>query len=331
MSRRSAALVFGPRLMRVRAATPPGWRCSRPSIAFMAALLASPRFAVAAGVVAAVLTLLASTSPVPAAAAPRDGVIAYEGRASANGYLYLRRADGSRPLRIRATGRPRAPSVSPLGRRIAFSSAGQIWVVYIDGTALRQVTSGPLAARAPSWSPAADALAFAGGPREAQDIYRIGADGSDLCRLTFGSGDEAPDWSSRDRVAFVRRSPRGDGDIFSVSGRGGRPRRLTRGKADDGEPAWSPDGRFIAFTRGGRDVHDVFVMRADGRDLRRLTRLDHSAVSPAWSPTGRSVAFALRGSRGRRWLRHAPRRTPAPAGRIEHVEPSLARLAAHGS
>ena len=190
--------------------------------------------------------------------------------------------------------------MSPLGRRIAFSSGGQIWVIQVDGTALRQVTSGPLPARHPSWSPAADALAFAGGPRGARDIYRVGADGNDLLRLTpAGADEEAPAWSSRGRIAFVRRTRRDDGDIYSISGRGGRARRLTGGKADDGEPAWSPDGRFVAFTRAGRGV---YVMRADGSRPWRLTRLDHSAGSPAWSPDGRSIAFSLRAARERRWL-----------------------------
>ena len=264
----------------------------------MPAPLASLRLAVPTLVAA----VLAGTSP-NAAAAARNGAIAYEGRASTSGYLYLRGTDGSPPDRVRTTGRPSDPSVSPLGRRIAFSSAGQVWVVYVDGTALRQVTSGPLLARSPSWSPRADALAFAGGPLEAQDVYRIGADGGDLVRLTSASADEdAPAWSSRGRIAFVRRTARGDGDIFSISGRGGRAKRLTRGRADDGDPAWSPDGRFIAFTRAGRGVHDVYVMRADGGEPRRLTRLDDSAGSPAWSPDGDSIAFALRASRTRRFL-----------------------------
>ena len=100
----------------------------------------------------------------------------------------------------------------------------------------------------------------------------------------------------------MRRTPRGDGDIFSLSGRGGRARALTRGKADDGDPAWSPDGRFIAFVRSRGGVYDLYVMRADGRDPRRLSRLDHSAGSPAWSPDGQSIAFALRGAQGRRWM-----------------------------
>jgi len=176
----------------------------------LAAPLASLR--VAAPALLAAFAVLAGTWPTAAAAAD-NGEIAYEGRASARGYLYLRGVDGSRPRRLRTAGRPSDPSVSPLGRRIAFSSAGQIWVIQVDGTSLRQVTSGSLLARHPSWSPAANALAFAGGPLEAQDIYRIGADGNDLRPLTSESADEeAPAWSSRGRIAFVRRTRRGDAE-----------------------------------------------------------------------------------------------------------------------
>jgi hypothetical protein len=268
----------------------------------LATSLALVRLVVGVVLAGATVACLAGVDAVTAIAAGRNGAIAYEGRASAEGYLYLRKADGSRPIRLRTTGRPSAPSVSPFGRRIAFSSGAQIWTVYVDGTALRQVTSGPLPARTPAWSPAADSLAFAGGPQAAQDIYVIGADGGDLRRLTLRNADEeSPAWSSRDRIAFVRRSPRGDGDIFSISPRGGSSKRLTRGRADDADPAWSPDGRFVAFTRGRGGVRDVYVI-GGGKQPRRLTRLRHSATSPAWAPNGRSIAFAVRGSQGSRFL-----------------------------
>jgi Tol biopolymer transport system component len=249
---------------------------------------------------AAFAALAAATAP---GASARQSIIAYEGKASARGFLYLRTPDGSPPRRVRTTGRPSAPAISPLGRRIAFSSGRQIWVVYVDGTALRQVTTGPLPAREPAWAPSAAALAFAGGARDAQDIYRVAADGSDMRRLTVNAADEeAPAWSSRNRIAFVRRSARGDGDIFTLPATGGRPRRLTRGKSDDGDPAWSPDGRFLAFTRVGKRHRDIWVMRVGGGRPRRLTRSQDGAVSPTWSPNGQSVAFSLRGEKGRRWL-----------------------------
>ncbi len=187
---------------------------------------------------------------------------------------------------VRATGRPSDPSVSPLGRRIAFSSAGQVWVVYVDGTALRQVTSGPLLARGPSWSPAADALASRAVPRRA-GRYRVGADGGDLRQLDVrerGRGRAGLVLARPDRLRAP--PPRGDGDVFSISGRGGRATRLTRGKGDDGEPAWSPDGRFIAFTRAGRGVQDVYVMRPTGASHGALHGWITARALPRGRPTG---------------------------------------------
>jgi hypothetical protein len=236
--------------------------------------------------------------------AGRNGAIVYEGSASQQrGYLYVRDTDRRRSRRVRATVGASAPSVSPLGRRIAFSSGSRLWVVQADGTGLRRVSDIPLRSRTPTWSPAGDALGFAGGPRRSEDIYRIGADGGRLLRLTYARADEeAPAWSARDRIAFVRRSRRGDGDLFWVPARGGPAERLTGGKADDGAPAWSPDGRSIVFTRGAPGVRDVYVMRANGSRPQKLTSLRRSAQSPVWSPDGRSIAFAASGGQGRRSL-----------------------------
>ncbi|MGH2948697.1 MAG: metallophosphoesterase, partial [Solirubrobacteraceae bacterium] len=77
------------------------------------------------------------------------------------------------------------------------------------------------------------------------------------------------------------------------------PRRLTRGRHDDGAPAWSPNGRRIAFTRGSPSKRDVYLMRADGAHVRRLTKLPRGVTSPTWSPDGRRIAFGM-GRRGRR-------------------------------
>lgn len=49
--------------------------------------------------------------------------------------------------------KPKFPSVSPDGKRIAFSMNKHIWVIGMDGSSLRQVTTGSKEESYPCWSP----------------------------------------------------------------------------------------------------------------------------------------------------------------------------------
>src|SRR5918911_821041 len=108
-------------------------------------------------------------SPIALAAAAgasfkgSNGALAFSGRASSSGLLLLQSPGGGRVRRLAAPGTPADPAFSPLGKRIAFTSRTEIWVMYADGTGVRQVTVGPEPSRDPTWSPAADQLAFTTG------------------------------------------------------------------------------------------------------------------------------------------------------------------------
>src|SRR3954451_13517042 len=138
-----------------------------------------------------VLLALALIAAAPAGAAVRgdNGVLAYEGKASASGAILLATRGGGSVRRLSAPGRPADPAFSPLGRRIAFSSRSEIWVMFEDGTSVRQVTVGPEPSGDPTWSPAADAIAFTRGYAGDRDLYTSGADGNGVRQLTSGGGD----------------------------------------------------------------------------------------------------------------------------------------------
>jgi Tol biopolymer transport system component len=252
--------------------------------------------------------VLAAAAPAGAAFRGANGVLAYEGRASATGAILLAPHGGGSARRLSAPGQPSDPAFSPLGRRIAFASRSEVWVMYEDGTSVRQVTVGPEPARDPTWSPDGASLAYARGYAGDRDLYSVGADGNRARQLTTGGSDDwAPAWGPTGAIAFVR-----DGALY-VKAPKRRARPLTGG-ADDRDPVWSPDGRRIAFTRLGEPprkrkgkrrqaprLRELWVMRANGSHARRLKKLPAGVSSPAWSPDGRSIAFAM-GRSGRRGL-----------------------------
>ena len=75
--------------------------------------------------------------------------------------------------------------------------------------------SAPSRSRDPTWSPAADALAFTTGYAGDRDLYSVSADGNRLRQLTSGRGDDAaPAWGPTGSIAFVR-----DGDVYLKAAR----------------------------------------------------------------------------------------------------------------
>ena len=70
-----------------------------------------------------------------------------------------------------------------------------------------------------------------------------------------------------------------------------KPRQLTSGVGQEGQPAVSPNGQFVAYTAASGGNRDLWLSDVGGGTRLRLA--DHPAddEDPAWFPDGRSLVF----------------------------------------
>ena len=193
-------------------------------------------------------------------------------------------------------------------------SGGYNW---LDGA----VTRGPI------WSPDGAHIAFiqptwgdtGGGERRYLNaIFTVDADGTRLNQAPNGPStrelfetDDQPDISpDGSRIVYrTFRYPTGllwntahEYEIATANLDGTDPKRLTKDRHWDDNPAWSPDGTRIAFVsvRGEDDApyRQIFTMAPDGSDVRSITRplsgrrVDWLVSRLAWSPDSRYIAYA---------------------------------------
>lgn len=133
-------------------------------------------------------------------------------------------------------------------------SAGELWVVYADGTNPRQLSAPDTLVFAPLWSPAGT------------EIYFVQTEPG-----TFSLWQNQPD--------------RATGNLWAVQVETGALRALTsfRGKKVQ-SPDLSPDGSTIAFITNAGGSQEIWTIRVDGSHLRQITNDGRLKVSVAWLP-----------------------------------------------
>jgi tricorn protease len=84
-----------------------------------------------------------------------------------------------------------------------------------------------------------------------------------------------------------------EGDLWTVSVKGGAARRLTSNPGHEGGAAISPDGQTVAFSAEYEGPKDVYTMPVDGGLPQRVTWNGDAAVA-GWTPDGRVLVRTRR-------------------------------------
>jgi tricorn protease len=203
-------------------------------------------------------------------------------------------AAGEKPLLLQK------PTLSK--SEVAFSFAGDLWVVGRDGGEARRLTSGVGTETDPVFSPDGTQIAFTGEYDGNVDVYVVPAAGGEPRRLTYHPGiDRALGWTpdgksvlfSSGRASYSRFAK-----LFTIPAEGGGlPTALPLPMGEQG--ALSPDGTRIAYVpfrntrswvngyiawkryRGGK-ASPVWIADLSDSRIEKVPRTDSNDFCPMW-------------------------------------------------
>lgn len=181
-----------------------------------------------------------------------------------------------------------APRFSPDGQKVVMSllqddGSANLYTMDLRSRTTTRLTNSQAIDTSASYSPDGSKIVFASDRGGRQQIYVMGADGSNPQRISFGNGSySTPVWSPRgDLIAFTKLSG-GQFSIGVMKPDGSGERILTSGFHNEG-PTWAPNGRVLMFFREVGGKSHLFTIDLTGRNERQI-QTPNSASDPAWSP-----------------------------------------------
>lgn len=185
-----------------------------------------------------------------------------------------------------------SPSFTPDGKQIIYSSSApndvccRIFLANLDGSGFRPVTTLRSIDTEPKVNPKTGMqVVFVSGRSGPQQIYEMSVDGSDMVRLTDGTGEASnPAWNpDGQHIAFswTRGFAAGKFNVFVMDVASRQYNQLTHDEGRNENPSWAPDGAHLVFASTRSRRSQIYTMLANGTQVTPLTTQGEN-WAPVW-------------------------------------------------
>lgn len=184
--------------------------------------------------------------------------------------------------------------VSPDGKKLAFTSRGELFVSDIDGKFIQQINKGSAErAREVKWLSDNKTILFNQTKDGYLNWYTINANGSGgLKELTTDKKNNRSIVLNKKRTQAVYLSGRDEVRLMDL--KTFAPKTVAKDEIwgfQNSDPGFSPNDDYILFTARRNFEEDIFVHDLKKNQTINITNTDVTETAPIWSPDGKYIYF----------------------------------------
>ncbi|MHC4994494.1 MAG: DPP IV N-terminal domain-containing protein, partial [Planctomycetota bacterium] len=214
-------------------------------------------------------------------------------------------AEADRPIRL-----AHGPNLSPDGKTLLFSYAGDIWRVGANGGTATRITLNSARDTSPYFSPDGQRIAFVSDRTGDRQAHVMPTNGGEPVVATFHTEGAALRGWTPDGDALLIHASRDHGwryaERFFTVDLNQRSAERMLFDSEGHEGALSPDGQKLLFVREGERewrkgyygarAAQIWLYDLKKKTFKQLLKLDTGCRSPVWKPDGSGFYYA--GSQG---------------------------------
>lgn len=184
--------------------------------------------------------------------------------------------------------------ISPDGKKIAFTSRGEIFVSDVDGKFIQQINrKNTERAREVKWLSDNKTLLFNQTADGYLNLYTVAADGSaGIKQITTDKKDNRSVVLNKSRSKAVFLSGRDEVRLLDL--KTWETKTLVKEEIwafQNSDPGFSPNEEYVFFTAVRNFEQDIFIHHLKDNKTTHLTNTGVSEFNPVWSPDGKYIYF----------------------------------------